>query len=63
MTTSSSIFAWKIPWTEEPGGLQVTGLERVGHNWETEHTTHDLCVDDMILYRENPKVSTEYYQN
>ena len=29
----SSILAWRIPWTEEPGGLQFTGLQRVGHNW------------------------------
>ena len=28
----SSILAWRIPWTEEPGGLQSTGLQRVGHN-------------------------------
>jgi len=27
----SSILAWRIPWTEEPGGLQSTGLPRVGH--------------------------------
>ena len=26
--------AWKIPWTEEPGGLQSIGSQRVGHNWE-----------------------------
>ena len=32
VTTSSSILAWRIPWTEEPGGLQSTGLHRVGHN-------------------------------
>jgi len=32
MTTHSSILAWKIPWTEEPGGLQSTGSQRVGHN-------------------------------
>ena len=30
--THSSILAWRIPWTEEPGGLQYTGLQRVGHN-------------------------------
>ena len=30
--THSSILAWKIPWTEEPGGLQFTGLQRVGHD-------------------------------
>ena len=28
----SSILAWKIPWTEEPGGLQYMGLQRVGHD-------------------------------
>ena len=33
MATHSSILAWKIPWTEEPGGLQSMGSQRVGHNW------------------------------
>ena len=33
--THSSTLAWKIPWTEEPGGLQSMGLLRVGHDWET----------------------------
>ena len=32
MTTHSSIFAWEIPWTEEPGRLQFMGLQRVRHN-------------------------------
>ena len=32
MATHSSTLAWKIPWTEEPGRLQSTGLQRVGHN-------------------------------
>ena len=32
MATRSSILAWKIPWTEEPGGLQSMGSQRVGHN-------------------------------
>ena len=32
MATDSSILAWKIPWTEEPGGLQSVGLKRVGHD-------------------------------
>ena len=32
MATHSSILAWEIPWTEEPGGLQSMGWERVGHN-------------------------------
>ena len=33
--THSSTRAWRIPWTEEPGGLQSTGSQRVGHNWVT----------------------------
>ena len=32
MATYSSILAWEIPWTEEPGSLQSMGLQRVGHN-------------------------------
>ena len=35
MATHSSTLAWKIPWVEEPGGLQSVGLWRVGHDWET----------------------------
>ena len=31
MATHSSILAWRIPWTEEPGGIQFIGLQRVGH--------------------------------
>ena len=37
MGTHSSILAWRIPWTEEPGGLQSMGLQRVGHNIVIEH--------------------------
>ena len=33
MATHSSILAWRIPWTEEPGGLQSTRLQRVGHDF------------------------------
>ena len=31
MATHSSILAWRIPWTEEPGGIQSMGLQRVGY--------------------------------
>ena len=31
--------AWRIPWTEEPGGLQATGSHRVGHDWATKPST------------------------
>ena len=36
MTTHPSILAWRIPWTEEPGGLQSVGSRRVRHNWVTD---------------------------
>ena len=32
MATYSSVLVWRLPWTEEPGGLQTTGLQRVGHD-------------------------------
>ena len=32
MATHSSILAWRIPWTEEPGGLQSMGSQRAGHD-------------------------------
>ena len=32
MTAHSSILAWRIPWTEEPGGLRSIGLQKVGHD-------------------------------
>ena len=35
MTTHSSILAWRISWMEEPGRLQSTGLQRVGHDCTT----------------------------
>ena len=38
MATHSGILVWRIPWTEEPYGLQSMGLQRVGHDRETEHS-------------------------
>ena len=40
MANHSSILAWKISWTEEPGGLQSMGSQRVGHNWATNTNTN-----------------------
>ena len=40
METHSSILAWRIPWTEEPGGQQSMGSQRVGHDRVTK--THRL---------------------
>ena len=42
MATHSSILAWRIPWTEKPGGLQSMGLQRVRHDWATKHSS--LCL-------------------
>ena len=39
------ILAWKIPWTEEPGGLQSLGSHRVGHNW------NDLAWHSTICFK------------
>jgi len=42
MATHSSILARGIPWTEEPGGLQSMGLQRVGHDSVTKTTIYHL---------------------
>ena len=39
IATHSSILAWRIPWTEEPGRLQSMGLQRVEHDLTTKTTT------------------------
>ena len=39
MATQSSILAWRVPWTQEPGGLQSMGSKRVRHNLVTKQTT------------------------
>ena len=51
--THSSILAWKIPWTEEPGRLQSMGLQRVRHNWATSLSLSLL--DSMEIKLVNPK--------
>ena len=43
MAPHSSTLAWKIPWTEEPGGLQSVGLLRVGHDFTL--TFHFLALE------------------
>ena len=42
MVTHSSILAWRIPWTEEPGRLQYMALQGVGHDWATNTFTFNL---------------------
>ena len=40
MVTCFGVLAWRIPWTEGPGGLQSTDPQRVGYDLQTEHE-HD----------------------
>ena len=54
--THSSILAWEIPWTEESGGLQSNGLQRVGHDWS------DLAHTHIVNYPEN-QVLNSYLSN
>ena len=54
MATHSSILVWEFPCTEEPGGLQSKGSQRVGHNWAYTHThththttLHSMCNSEI----------------
>ena len=49
MATHSIILAWRIPWTEEPGGLWYIGLQRVGHNWSNLARMHVWCFPRPLL--------------
>ena len=66
MAPHSSILAWRIPWTGEPGGQQVMGSQRVGHDWALSTCTPSypwtLCsqiqptMDRKYLKKRNHKV-------
>ena len=49
MATHSSKLAWRIPWTEEPCGLQSMGLQRIGHNWANKYTTIKTQRQGLVL--------------
>ena len=49
MATHFSILAWRIPWTEDPGGLQSMGLQRVGHDWATSLHLCFLYLFQLVL--------------
>ena len=57
MATHSSILAWEIPWTEEPGGLQSVGLQTVGHDWS--YLAH-MHTDPWIHYTHAHRLMHEY---
>ena len=63
MATHSSILAWSIPWTEEPGGLQSIGSQRIRHersNWactcprRSPQSTEQSSLCYAVLYRRSP---------
>ena len=49
MATYSSILAWRIPWTEEPGGLQFTGSQRLRHDSSDRAHTHSTVCPPSVL--------------
>ena len=71
MTTHSSILAWKIPWTEQSGGLQCMGSQRVGHHLVTKQQQQvtlgfiihnvNLSQSSLISPEHGPEKSTHLY--
>ena len=61
LATHSSIPAWRIPWTEEPGGLQSIGSQRVRHNWRTNTFTFHIKVtfDLTLVFLHAPAKKTK----
>ena len=47
MATHSSILAWRVPWIEEPGGLQSMGSQRVRHEAAEHARTHKVSVPEV----------------
>ena len=54
MATHPCILAWRIPWTEEPGGLPSMGSQRVAHDWATNPFTFFSSIY-LTLYQEEKK--------
>ena len=54
MATCSSILAWKIPWMEEPSGLQPMGSQRVGHNLMNKTASQRYGLQNFFMMRSNP---------
>ena len=61
MATHSSILAWRIPWTEEPGGLQSMGLQRVRHDWATSLTHSEIISSIQEVMCELYANTTPFY--
>ena len=55
MTTHCSILAWRIPWTEDRGGLQPMGSQSVWHYWETNGTFYGLSDETHVKWKRKAK--------
>ena len=53
MAIHSSILAWRIPWTEEPGGLQFMGSQRVRHDLVTSLLHFTLSISSILFFHYN----------
>ena len=53
MATQSSILAWRIPWTEERGGLLSIGSQKIGHNESDLACIAHMHSKNYLIYREN----------
>ena len=63
MATHFSILAWRIPWTEEPHGLQSMGSQRVRHDWVTHFHFHTACHTGYTsLYLGPPKTDRSWWR-
>ena len=51
MAAHSRILAWEIPWTKEPGGLQSSGSQRVGHDLATKQQHNDMSHRYSVLQK------------
>ena len=51
MATYSSFLAWRVRWTEEPGGLQSIGSQRVGHDWATQQQAQCNAVFLQVFFK------------
>ena len=63
MAAHSSILAWRIPWTEEPGEIQSMGSQRVGHNRVTNTFTSLLKATEIIVFNIKDQLPVGFYPN
>ena len=63
LATHSGMLAYEIPWTEEPGGLQSMGPQRVGHNLVTKQQQQSLDLGPSWIIQNDVFLSQEPYLN